>query len=228
MLRSAPHPLRSADLTLLGEYADAIDGILALIARRDLPADALRSGIRHLVTERLPSPGSNWVRPGSTWGEVAVMIADRLRSRPGPATTLLAEIARENVWMRAGEFAETLLDDEDDARSFGVPPGTPCWHRPGQFLTGAGNLVADTGLDLIPRLIPPGAMARIRAGEPCGPVLAAYGMRREAREADPTGGDPAVEATAWLRIGEVTVGRAAEKVPLSFCQRVAADSRREG
>ena len=130
--------------------------------------------------------------------------------------------------MRAGEFTETILDSEEDARGFGVAPGTPCWHRPGQFLTGSGEAVAFTSLDLIPRLVPPGALARIRAGELCGPVLAGFGMRRQAREAGTTGGDPAVEATAMLRIGEVTVGRAAEKVPRAFCQRVADASRPGG
>jgi hypothetical protein len=224
--RPAPAALRSGDLTLLGEYADAVDTIRALLARPGLNEAALRSGIRQVIAERLPVPDDGWIRPGSTWGEIAVMIAGRLRSRPGPATTLFAQLAGEPVRVQAGEPGDTTLD-EGLAAGLDAAPGTPCWHRDGRLTAPlAGVTVAVTQLDLIPARIPPAAMARIRGGEPCGPVLAGFGMRREAREADPTGGDPAVEAMAKLRIGEITVGRAAEKVPLAFCQMVAAASGR--
>ena len=223
--RSVHAPLRSAPapLTLLGEYAAAVDDILALLARPGMNEAALRSGIRLIVAERLPAP-DDWVRPGSTWGEVAVMIADRLRNRPGPATCLLSELAGEPVRVQAGEPGDTTLD-EGQAAVLGADPGTPCWHRDGRLAVPRHDLTAAfTELDLLPDLVPPEAMGRIRGGEPCGPVLAEYGMRRGNREAGTTGGDPAVEATALLLIGEVTVGRAAEKVPLEFCQRVAEAS----
>jgi hypothetical protein len=226
LTRSALPSLQSGDLTLLGDYAAAVDDILALNDRPGLADAALRSGIRHVITERLPVPADDWIRPWSTCGEVAVMIADRLRSLPGPATCLFSELAGEPVRVQAGEPGDTTLDDEGLAAVLDAAPGTICWHRDGRLDAPlAGVTAAVTQLDLIPDRIPPGAMARIRGGEPCGPVLVEFGMRREAREADPAGGDPAVVASAKLRIGEVTVGRAAEKVPLAFCEHVAAASR---
>ena len=225
LTRSALPSLQSGDLTLLGDYAAAVDDILALIARPGLPAAALRSGIRHVITERLPVPDDGWIRPGSTPGEVAVMIADRLRTQPGAATCLFSRLAGEPVRVRAGEPGDTTLD-EGLAAGLDAAPGTRCWHRDGELdAPVAGVTAAVTQLDLIPGRIPPGAMERIRNGESCGRVLAEFGMRREAREAEPTGRDPAVEASAKLRIGEVTVGRAAEKVPVSFCQLVAERTR---
>ena len=217
--RSAPAPL-----TLLGEYAGAVDDILALLARPGLNEAALRSGIRQVIGDRFPAPDDDWIRPGSTCGEVAVMIADRLRSRPGPATTLFAKLAGEPVQVIAGDPLETALGEEAGA-GLDAEPGTPCWHRDGRLAVPRKDLVvAVTELDLLPSLIPPEAMERIRGGEPCGPVLVEFGMRRGSREAGTTGGDPAVTATAKLRIGEVTVGRAAEKVPRAFCERVAEAS----
>jgi hypothetical protein len=225
VMRSGLAQLQSPDLTLLGDYADTVDAIRALLDERGIGEPALRSGIRDIINDgALPAPDDGWIRPGSTWGEVAVMIADRLRSRTGPATTLFAELAGEPVRTQFGQPSDTTLD-EGLAAELGADPGTPCWHRDGVFdIPRHGLLAARTELDLIPARIPPEAMARIRGGEPCGPVLAEYGMRREAREAEPAGGDPAVEATALLRLREMTVGRAAEFVSAAFCRHVATNA----
>jgi hypothetical protein len=233
------HATTHRDLALK-VYRGAIDDIVTLLATRT-PAEAKLSAIGQVITEQIPpGPGNylQWpparVAPGSTWGEVAGMIAAYLRWNPAPATLLLSELAGTQIRpLITGSALRKLGDGEcDDPERLQAAYGDQVYERTAtMFADGAGSadgadsvVCAHTRLLLLPERLPPEAWRQILAGQPCGAVLAAYGMRRGRRTAEPYApddGPPGVAAEAGLSIGAVVVGEAAEYVPASFCRHLA-------
>jgi hypothetical protein len=211
---------------------DALTDIDRLLRQEGLPDVAVRSGVRHILDDRLPPlssplewpPAACLIAAMRTPADAAGMIAGHLAWDPGPATPLFRRLARAPVGVSDPEPWERKLS-EDEAAELAASTGTPAWGRDGEMTarTGAGPVtVAATSLLLIPGRIPPEAMAAIQAGQPAGDVLEPYGMRRVRRRVIADRSGVTVDASAVLVLGDVAVGTAAEHVPAGFCDYVAA------
>src|SRR5208282_4076497 len=185
-----------------------------------------RSGVRSAIAERLPPlAGLDWppcrLAPGSTPADAAGMIAAVMLRNAGPATALLARLARAPVAVEVTRAAHRKLSD-GEAALFGARGGTRAYEREGALT--AGNLtVAATRLVLVPERLPGEAWAAIRAGEPAGAALGPYGMHRIDRKVCLSRPDATVDASASLSFGDRLVGSAEEHVTAGFCRHVALD-----
>ena len=211
---------------------DALTDIDRLLRQDGLPDTAVRSGVRHILDDRLPPlsspqewpPAACLIAAMRTPADAAGMIAGHLIWDAGPATALFRRLARAPVAVSDPDPWERKLSDEE-AADLAASAGTSAWGRDGQMTarTGAAPVtVAVTSLLLIPDRIPPEAMAAIRGGQAAGDVLEPYGMRRVRRRVTPDRAEATVDASAVLVLGDVPVGTAAEHVTRAFCAYVAA------
>jgi hypothetical protein len=211
--REVTSPLRSGsplppDLTMLGAFWGVLLDIGAVLDC-DTPDVAKLSAIRGYLGERGPAAG-DWpplarMGPGATAEDAAAMIAAALRWRAGPATATLAELAGR-------EITVTVTGEREAGGRY---------ERSGLLM--AGDLrCARVRLSLETAMVPPAAMARIRAGQPCGAVLGPYGLTRLRREASAAGGDFPVRAGAALALCGQPAGHASEDVTRELCEHVAA------
>jgi len=202
--------------------------VIADIRRLDRPGTndaAFRSGVRSAIAERLPPlAGLDWppcrLAPGSTPADAAGMIAAVMLRNAGPATALLARLARAPVAVEVTRAAHRKLSD-GEAALFGARPGTRAYEREGAMTAGALT-VATTRLIVIPERLPGEARAAILAGEPAGAALGPYGMHRVDRKVSLSRPAALVDASAVLSLGDQMVGSAEEHVSRQFCEHVAA------
>jgi hypothetical protein len=228
---SLMHTAPFADLTspaLMPAFTalDALTDIDRLLRQEGLPDVAVRSGVRHILDDRLPPlssplewpPAACLIAAMRTPADAAGMIAGHLAWDTGPATALFRRLARAPVEVASPEPWERKLTD-DEAADLAASTGTPAWGRDGE-MTGPVT-VAATSLLLIPDRIPPEAMAAIRGGQAAGDALEPYGMRRVRRRVTPDRSQATVDASAVLVLGDVPVGTASEHVTRAFCDYVA-------
>ena len=222
---SALKSLTTSDLVTMFAMWDALADIDRLLSEEGLPDSAVRSGVRHILQDRLPplSVALDWpparLAPGSTPADAAGMISGLLGWHEGPATGLLSQLAGSPVTIEVtGACHRDLTDGE--AGVLKAEPGTRAYEREG--LMTAGTLaVASTRLVLVPSRLPGEAWAAIQAGQPAGEALQPYGMRRDRRRVCLSRLDATVDASAVLHAGRA-VGMAGERVTREFCAHVAA------
>ena len=218
--------LTTPGLVSLYSMWDALLDIDRLLRQDGLPDAAVRSGIRHILAERLPplssppdlTPGR--LPPGSTPADAAGYIYGILAWHTGPATTVFSRLAG-NVPITLGHVATADLrlaaTEADDLRA---RPGMWAWER-GAVMKAGTIPVAHTRLLLLPERLPGEAWEAITSGKPAGEILGPYGMRRGRRRVCVSRAEAAVDASAVLSIGELPVGTAAEHVTPEFCAHIA-------
>jgi len=188
---------------------------------------AFRSGVRSAIAERLPPVPPDWraprLAPGSTAADAAGVIAAALLRNAGPATTLLAQIAREDITITVTRAARRALTPAE-AAVLGAGEGTRAYEREG-LMTAGDVLVAGTRLVLIPARIPAVAWEAIQAGQGAGEVLGPYGMHRADRHVSLSRPAATVDASAVLSVGDQAVGMSEEHIPATFCRYVASVDR---
>lgn len=205
---------------------DALRDIDRLLSHAGLPCEAVLSGIRGILAERLPPMHSpeDWpparLMTGSAPGDAAGMIGGILAWNPGPATAMLSALARHPVTIDAGPFARRGLTGAE-APVLAAEPGTPALEREG--VMSAGDLpAARTRLLLLPSRLPADALDLIGDGHPAGEVLAPFGMRRGRRRVCVSRAEATVQASAVLSLGDLPVGAAEENITAELCAHVAA------
>lgn len=209
---------------------DALLDIDHLLQQDGLPDAALRSGIRHILEDRLPpltsppgfSPGR--LPRGATAADAAGYISGILAWHTGPATTVFSRLAgNEPVTLESITTADLRLA-ATEAATLGARPGMWSWER-GAVMKAGTVPVAHTRLVLLPERLPGEAWEAITSGKPAGEILGPYGMRRGQRRVCVSRAEAAVDASAVLSIGNLPVGTAAEHVTQAFCGHVAGLAR---
>ena len=206
--------------------------VLADIRRLDRPGTndaAFRSGARSAIAERLPPLGDlmDWhlprLAPGSTAADAAGMIAGVLLRNAGPATAVLARLARAPVAVTVTSAAHRALTP-GEAALYGARADARAYEREGVMAAGEVT-VATVRLVLIPSRLPGDAWTAIRAGTPAGEALGPYGMHRIDRKVCLSRPAAMVDASAVLVLGDTAVGTAEEHIEPGFCRHVALAER---
>ncbi len=205
--------------------------VLTDIRRLDRPGTndaAFRSGVRSAIAERLPPLGGlDWapprLAPGSTPADAAGMIAAVMLRNAGPATALLAQLARGPITITVTSAAHRALTP-GEADLFGARWDTRAYERTG-VMTAGTLTVATTRLVLVPGRLPGEAWGAIQAGQPAGTALGSYGMHRTGREAILSRPAATVDASAVLSVGDQAIGMSEEHIPATFCRYVASVDR---
>jgi hypothetical protein len=220
--------LGTSDLVTLFAMWDALTDISQLLAEEGLPDSAVRSGVRHILEDRLPplSMALDWpparLAPGSTPADAAGMISGLIGWHEGPATALFTQLAGAPVSIEVTRCAHRAVDP-DEAGILKTPPGIRVYERWG-VMTAGTLTVASTRLVLVPSRLPGEAWAAIQAGQPAGEALEPYGMRRDRRRVCLSRLEATVDASAVLYVGR-PVGLAEEHVSAEMCAHVAAVDR---
>jgi hypothetical protein len=205
---------------------DALTDIDRLLHQDGLPDAAVRSGVRHILEDRLPPLSSplDWpagrLAPGSTPADAAGMISGILMWHSGPATLVLGQLAGAPIAIEVIRACHRELSCDEATRLLALP-GTPAYEREGR-MTAGGVLVARTRLVLIRARIPAGAWEAIQAGAPAGEVLEPYGMKRGRRKVCLSREDATVDSSADLLLGDLPIGQAEERVTREFAEHVAS------
>ena len=225
-MESALKSLTASDLGTFFAMWDALNDIDRLLNKEGLPDSAVRSGVRHILEDRLPplSIALDWpparLAPGSTPSDAAGMISGLLGWHEGPATGLLSQLAGSPVTIEVIRCAHREIDG-DEAAVLKAPPGIRVYERAG-IMTAGALTVASTRLVLVPSRLPGEAWAAIQGGRPAGEALEPYGMRRDRRRVCLSRLDATVDASATISLGSLPVGMAGERVTPEFCAHVAA------
>lgn len=217
--------LNTSDLVTMFAMWDALTDISELLNHEGLPDAAVRSGVRHILEDRLPplSVALDWpparLAPGSTAADAAGMISGLLGWHEGPATALFTQLAGAPVSIEVTRCAHREIDG-DEAALLKAPPGIRVYERSGVMTAGALT-VARTRLILVPSRLPGEAWAAIQDGQPAGEALEPYGMRRDRRRVCLSRLEATVDASAVLYVGR-PVGLAEEHVTEGFARHVAS------
>jgi len=220
-----PPGLATPDLVHLSLLFEVIADIRQL-DRPALPDAAFRSGVRHAIEERLPPlPGPlDWpaaqLPPGSTPADAAGYIYGQLAWNTGPATAVLARLARAPVTIEVTRCAARRLT-ADEAAAMDAGEDSRCYEREG-LMTAGRVTVARVRLLIVQSRIPAAALEAILSGKPAGEVLEPYGMARDRCRAGVSRENATVDTSAILRLGSLTAGQAEEHIGRQFCEHVAA------
>ena len=223
MQTTALKDLTTPGLAQLGLFWE----VIADIKRADRPGtsnEAFRSAVRSAIAERLPPLDGDWqlprLAPGSTAADAAGMIAAVMLSNAGPATILLARLARAPITVEVTRAAHRALTP-GEAALFAARAGVRAYEREGTMTAGEVT-VAATRLVLIPERLPGVAWGAIQDGQPAGAALGPFGMHRIDRKVRLSRLDATVDASAVLVLGDTAIGTAEEHVTAQMCAHAAA------
>ena len=223
MQRTPAHPAAldlPPGLTLLGELFAVIADIRQTLDA-GTPDTAKLAAIAGYLDERAPPPRMD---PD----QAAAVIAARLIAADGPATEVFAALLHREITLRV--IGPHVRDPDPGERALlRLRVGEQLYVREGYLLAGSIQC-AKTTLRLahgrVAEVAGDTAWGRIRAGEPCGTVLAPHGLRRPRRTVEIVPGDARpVRSSAVLYLGALPAGIAAEEVPDSLCAWLAERGR---
>jgi len=216
------------DLVLLSALWGVVLDIGAVLDSAS-PDVAKVSAIRSYMRDQLPAARPQ-VRRGDTAQDVAAMIGSRLMSGM-LATDLFTALTGQPVHVAVRE-QEGRPATDDERAELRWPAGTELYERSGLLMAGS-IICARVTLRIVsdPAWLPAGALGKIRSGQPCGGVLAPYGLHRPFREVKVSAGTgpadpgPGVLARAVLALNTSRIGIATEDVGDDICYRLAAYGR---
>jgi len=189
---------------------------------------ALRSGAAPEDTLRMISGYldeiSSWESPGITADGIAGIIAAALARGDRPATAVYgALLGREIRLDAAGPHMRPA--GEEEARFLRLRPGEEIYVREGVLRAGSihcARVCLKLAWQRTVQLTSGTAWGRIRSGEPCGTVLASYGLVPGRRRVEVfPGGNPAVRAWRVSSVGASPVCVTTEDTGQDLCQRLA-------
>jgi len=223
MQRTPAHPAAldlPPGLTLLGELFAVIADIRQTLDA-GTPDAAKLAAIAGYLDERAPPPRMD---PD----QAAAVIAARLIAADGPATEVFAALLHREITLRV--IGPHVRDPDPGERALlRLRAGEQLYVREGFLMAGTVQCAKTTlrlAFGRVARIAGGAGWGRIRAGEPCGTVLAPHGLRRPRRTAEVIPGDARpVRSSAVLYLGALPAGIAAEEVPDSLCAWLAERGR---